>query len=454
MIPYPIFMFKIIWPDDTLDVRALEPVDKGFSFRVAQSRRQDLKRLAKYVVSFLNVKTKEYTEYETSGYIEEREEDYIFVPEDERFINDFQNITKDYMKIIYTKLENDDIEAMEIMSGLKLSDEFYSDVYEWKNSLCKPNCNGFDDLCQPIDKNYVELCKLNKFEIAICLDNDNLYNEYLNMRKEEFIEFYWKENCLEKFEISKCKITHIYIGNQFCPYLFPDNDKFVKIINKSISDGLKPVIALGPQNENLINGLHNTLIALTKMNIKERIELVINDIGVAVLVKDLQNKGILNKDQFILTAGILLNKRKKDSRISFLANASDITNSNLDNCWNDKNYTDYMIKNLGISAVSYEACGDDLHLGDLSSILHLPRYQTNSSDCVMYNLWEYGDRGARGDLSKCPHLCNNNYILYPKNTGLMGIGNSIFALSQKEINDLDYLSKLKDKGLKRLVIRL
>ena len=83
MIPYPIFMFKIIWPDDTLDVRALEPVNKGFSFRVAESRRQELKRLAKYVVSFLNVKTKEYTEYETSGYIEEREEDYIFVPEDE-----------------------------------------------------------------------------------------------------------------------------------------------------------------------------------------------------------------------------------------------------------------------------------------------------------------------------------------------------------------------------------
>ena len=85
-------MFKIIWPDDTLDVRALEPVDKGFSFRVAESRRQDLKRLAKYVVSFLNVKTKEYTEYETSGYIEDKEKIEINIKEINNLLNDNENL--------------------------------------------------------------------------------------------------------------------------------------------------------------------------------------------------------------------------------------------------------------------------------------------------------------------------------------------------------------------------
>lgn len=439
MIPYPLFMFRIIWPDDVLDVRALEPVKNGFTFRVARNRQKDMKRLAKYIVSFLNVKTKAYTEYEISGSISPEGDIYKFTSEDERFNKDFQKMLNEYMKVIRLKLENDEIEAMESMSGFSVSDEFWKDVKEWKRELCKPKTT--------------DNASLHNIEIAIVLDNDKLWNNYLKLSFDEFMEYYWEENCLKDFQITKKTITHIYIGNQFCPYLFPQDGLIIEIIRKINGQGITPVVVLAPQPESLIDKLTDTLITLENTGNFNVIELVVNDFGTAELIKSLRKEGKLEGD-YKLTAGVLLNKRKKDPRGSFLTNKENLIMTNSRNCWNDSEYADYVSKNFGIKMVSCEASGNEFEPGVLPSVLHLPSFQISTSNCVMNSLWDTGKRGIRGDLNKCPHICTDKYIYYPKNSGLMGIGNSVFGVSDWEINDFAYLNKLIDNGLKRLVIRL
>lgn len=41
---------------------------------------------------------------------------------------------------------------------------------------------------------------------------------------ETFAEKYWKKWGLQEHPIAKKPVERVYIGNTFCPHLFPEND--------------------------------------------------------------------------------------------------------------------------------------------------------------------------------------------------------------------------------------
>lgn len=511
MIPFALFMFRIIWPEEVLSVRVNDPKKDGFTFEVASKRINDMKKPARYMVSFLDRNTRTYNEYEVTGKIEGFGTKYTFKSKDQRFINDFQKMINDYMMMIKTKTENDEIESMRRLSGIKVSNDFDRDIYSFKKRLCQPLPQddldmaaikqGYSDVMHSITystKSYVKktnerkavvdakrdgtesyvdkvadifdvlLCKpdtisenelksrrryqeLLPVEIAICLDDDNMINEFLKRRTEEFINYYWIENCLDQNFIADYPVTHVYIGNQFCPYLFPNKEQMIQIINKALEAELVPVIALAPIPENMISTVREILTEVFKIsnNKKLNLELIINDYGVIELINEINPA-----KTHTLTAGILLNKRKKDPRLDQYENGKLVQANNGNNLFNDDLISKELHDKYGINNISYEVCGYKVRINSKGGILHLPRYQTNTSNCVLNSLMTSGDRGVRGDLRSCPHFCKNKYIFYPTNMNLIGIGNSMFSVSEREIKDFEYLNALITDGLKRLVVRL
>ena len=74
---------------------------------------------------------------------------------------------------------------------------------------------------------------LNLIEMAITLDNDDLYEKYIDNDKESFKEYYFKKEFLENHMLFNKNIERLYIGNEFCHNLFPCIDNLIKMLEKA-----------------------------------------------------------------------------------------------------------------------------------------------------------------------------------------------------------------------------
>ena len=469
MIPYPLFMFRIAWADKSLDLRACQILENGFTFRVASEWEKELLNPGKYIVCFQDKETKKYIEYEVTGEVEripaetentdcrntfnEKKRDvievtYSFCSWDARFLRDFHSMLSDYMHMIRTKTENDDLEAMELLTGISLSQNYMKDVTEWKNKFCPNEQKG---------KKAVDSIKLQPVEIGISLDCRDFLEKYLEMDFTDFRKYYFIENHLSDFPITQNKVTHLYVGNAFCPYVFQnpkEDERLIKVLEKSIKEGLEPVLVFSPIPQSMMNKTEKFLEKVKAFLEKQerKIEVVVNDYGTPILLQGLENN-------FEITAGILLNKRKKDPRIQTVDSFRTEQLFPGGNMYEEDCILAALKNRLNISAVSYEGTGKEYFSGDFSfgklpAILHIPRFQVNTSNCMLHSICEFGDRGKRGDLSKCPHYCEKKAIFFSDNLPIIGLGNSIFGVSSEEINDIPFLNSLIQKGVKRIVLRL
>lgn len=450
MIPYELFMFKIKYGQESVEVRALEPVDSGFRFRLSTKRKDSLNKWLSngsvfskeisFTASFFYADECLYTEYELEGNIIPDGEEYIFITNNHRFKNDFQKLLSDYMNMIRIKTSYDDMEAMEYLSDIHLSDSYISGINEWRTKFCAPSESSSN--------------KLGSTELAVSIDDNRLCDIFLSSSLEDFLQKYYEENCLSGFAITDNAVTHIYLGNQFCPVLF-SYDKIWQLLEQVYKYELVPVLVFAPIPQYMFADYQELIDRITEYcSSQDRcIELVVNDYGICEFIKE---KGAINQEylnRLSLTAGLLLNKRKKDPRIWQCKSSENVRLSNSSNMFGDQLVTKYLHDELNISAVSYDACGYRLDLGPLPSILHMPLYQTNTSGCIMNGIYQYGDRGMRGNLKDCPRYCDNRFVLYPDNIALIGMWNSVFSISDFEINDIPYLNGLIKHGLKRIVLR-
>ena len=104
---------------------------------------------------------------------------------------------------------------------------------------------------------------------------------------------------------------------------------------------------------------------------KERwLELLVNDWGLAELLRKKRSPYL----EPVL--GPLLNKRKKDPRLAWKTGSLE---SLAENSLNADFYREFLAEELGIRRYEWEACGYPMKLPPGNHSLHLPFYQTNTS---------------------------------------------------------------------------
>lgn len=441
IVPYSLFMFRIITKEKTYDIGPVEPEATGFYFMYPKNTELSHFNGATFLVSFFDGKTGSYNEYEVKGSLSDCFGRLFFESEDDLFIKNYNKLLNDYLYYINTKIDNDEIKAMEELAGIRLSDDFCHDIKNWRRKFCKGYGCGKE--------------KIKPVEIGVSLDCDAYIREFLTRDFDDFLSYYMSENCIENFSHLIRKVTHIYVGNQFCPYLLPKEDVLKAVIEKICRYEMQPVITFAPIPESLMENVIKNVKSVFKMAVTIDFypEFVVNDYGTAAMLKKMSDSDGSLENGYAVTAGVLLCKRKKDPRIPFLKNAEVIEKHNATSSVNDNGLREYMTDRLGITKLSYEVTGYDLDCFGMNFVLHLPLYQTNTSGCVINSLCNGKSRGMRNNLSECPHYCNDKYLFFPDNMPIIGMWNSLFGISSKEINDTDYLNKKIEEGLTRIVLR-
>ena len=147
---------------------------------------------------------------------------YVFSIKDEAYLQNVRNTFNNYTRYIRLKSYSDDNYFSNEMVGYPSEKDydFYEDYIsqkqEWMTNL------NYDSFNYSI---------LNSVELAINIDNYELYNKYLNEDIEVFVDNYLKNNFIEKHKLMHKNISRIYIGNEFCHNLFPSLELLIEMIN-------------------------------------------------------------------------------------------------------------------------------------------------------------------------------------------------------------------------------
>lgn len=318
---------------DGTEVRVLKVSKEDFTIRVCEK----LEKINEVMLSFYNFNEYGYTEIKLTEYklIEIIEKDfyfkYVFSIDDNKYKENVERIFRDYSKYIMLKTFGDENEFSKEMVGYpaEMDYEFY-DYYSEQKKNWLSNLNY---------ENYSEDI-LESLEIAIKLDNDKLYKNYLHKDINRFKEDYIKENFLENHMLFKKSISRIYIGNEFCHNLFPQTELLMNMIKKCANDNLNITLCFTYMRDNRIEETKNIIGTVYDWCIKSgmKIEIVINDWGMIKLLED-------KTDYFTLSLGVLLNKRKKDPRYIYKKGYEKNKDMMSENNLNSKIFSDFLKEN-------------------------------------------------------------------------------------------------------------
>ena len=312
---------------------------------------------------------------------------------------------------------------------------------------------------------------LEQFEWAVELDTPWLYEEYLSADFKVFMDNYWKQNQLSGHCFSGIQPQRIYIGNTFCHLLFPEEDLLFQLLEKARKDGVQVTLTFSYIREFMLKNMKILLDQLEQWCEANDcvLEIQINDWAMAEMLK---GKRLLTP-----VLGILLNKRRKDPRLHYkletMAQTGAAAGSKFleENSLNADFYREHLEKEYGIVRFEWESCGYDMVFPVGKNSLHLPFYQTNTSQyCTLHAKCTTGERGKQELVKQCPGFCKDYAFLYPDHLKMVGRYNSLFALDGRifdnnpgsgtenedgmntEIKEM--LTKWKAVGADRLVVNL
>lgn len=318
---------------------------------------------------------------------------------------------------------------------------------------------------------------LEQFEWAVELDTPWLYEKYLEADFKAFMDNYWKRNHLSGHWLSDIRPQRLYIGNAFCHLLFPEEDRLFQLLEKARKDGLQITLTFSYIREFMLENTGQLIEKLEKWCEKNKVvlEIQVNDWAMAEMLK--------GKSLLVPVFGILLNKRRKDPRLHYKtetmarigAQKGAAAGSKFleENSLNADFYREHLEKEYGIARYEWESCGYDMAFPVGKNSLHLPFYQTNTSQyCTLYAKCITGERGKQKLVKQCPGFCKDYAFLYPDHLKMVGRYNSLFALDDRifkrdfgvetgtgteigtKIKTEEMLKKWKKAGVDRLVVNL
>ena len=487
MIPYAVIMMKLVLKDGTpLETRVLESVGHGgVLFRVPAEWDAWMGQVEETGFHFLRYAERRYETVSVRAFTllqaPEREEPgaadghyYRLTTGDVTFRGALTRCLADYDRYIDCKLNLEEQELFTALTGEKVAEEYPESLGAWKQAEVEdakawwrveegphpalratfPDERGrlLEAFHWPYGYRLPE-----GLELAVVLDGPAMWGQYLDMDREDFLRRYWQENALSGHPLARARVTHLYIGSQFCPLAQPDDTTLAALLEKAAADGFVPVVAFSTMPEHLADRVRERLLLLARRCTErdERMELVLNDIGEAVLLKALVENGTIPADTFVLTAGILLNRRKKDPRMALCPHGKLDRGAAALSSLDAPFYARFLKNRYGFAGFSYEsvACPEQYPAGH--HCLHLPLYQTNTSDCcTLAAAVTRGERGMQEKMTACPGHCADHVFYYPGAFHMMGIGNSLFGFDGRGLVDTAWLYRQLQGGIHRLVVRL
>ena len=427
-------------PGNRKEIQITKMAEEGFCFRTASA----ICSPQKLEVCFYDMERAEYgtvviTEFEICR---EKEEDFftqfLVWMEQEEYRRQVQKLVRQYSKYIRLKLEDDG--------------ELESELTGYPSELDGEHCSSLEEQRQYWFAEKAGRAEINMeipehTEFAIELDCPERYAAYLQKSLPEFYHDYLRKNYLRGSGLEARIPDRIYIGNQFCHLLFPEEELLFAMLEKAKKEFTAVTLSFTYVRETLLEDIFALLRKIDHWCGKNELEMecVVNDWGMADFIRK-ETKHLLP------CLGTLLNKRKKDPRINYKKGERDLYSQN---SFNADFYQEFLRESFGIERAEWESCGymQDIPAGKNS--LHFPFYQTNTSQyCPLYAVQKEGDRGRQKLADKCPQYCKNAAFLYPKHLNMIGRYNSLFSYDTQILTENTLLFSYIAHGADRIVLNL
>lgn len=284
-------------------------------------------------------------------------------------------------------------------------------------------------------------------ELALELDRPEWYEAYLSMESAVFFDAYFRRN-----QIPNPPVFHpdrLYIGNAFCPHLAPKEEELFALMDKACRESFSITLTFPFLLEENLTETQARLQHLARWceQKNKTIEIVVNDWGTAHLASQFP--------VFSLCLGVLLNKRKKDPRMTYKLGDRTLFEQNSVHA---AFYRDYLKEEFRMERYEWESCGDTStrKFPEGKNSMHLPFYQTNTSQyCPLYAACTKGSRGAQTPVRKCHRFCEEQAFLYPEHLRMMGRYNSLFGIDFSILQEPEAMGKMYGlRGIDRIVVNL
>ena len=441
---------------DGKEIRIIELAEEGFRFRLAEKAASP----ESFLVCFYDMEQADYHEIEIRNYTIEEDNvsselvefcmEYTVLVNSESYRQEVRKLQGQYSRYIRLKLEDDDEELARALTE-----------YPEK---------------KPVNYYSLEERQNYSLETAIEIDRPELYKEYLQNDIKQLIEqcYEWKRITGNQLDSNKqndspdnksnighgLNLNRIYIGNQFCHLLFPDEKELFMMLEKAYKESLGITIAFSYIREFMLKPIEELINRLAQW-CKEKdtcIEIVINDWAMADIIAKQNAELAIKKSEainemrqyLIPCLGILLNKRKKDPRFPYKKGDKSLYSQNN---LNADFYRKYLQSEFGIQRYEWESCGYEQEFPQGKNSLHLPYYQTNTSQyCPLYAICTTGNRGIQHLVKECPHYCSIHRLSYPKHLNITGRFNSLFGIDKELLNHPEKIKAYANAGIDRLVI--
>ncbi len=380
--------------------------------------------------------------------------EYRIFTEQPEYRQEAERLFREYRQYISLKMTGDDGYLAQELTGYpwELEEEYYTTFAEQKRAWMQDVCEGAAGEQFPA-----------ALELAVCLDNDRQRKSYLNLDKNAFAKTYWEENFLSSHPIARQPFRRIYVGNQFCENLFPSEKELFAILEKASAQEQSVTVMFAPAQEHQISQRERVTGQLAKWCLRcgKRMEAVVNDWGMAALLRE--QGSVLEP-----VLGVLLNRRRKDVRYQYKIGLADseayppegygsiqqhgfqeLAATGLNSAF----YQEYLHRTFGITRYEFESCGYMQEIPPGAHSLHLPFYQTNTSQyCPLYAECREGSRGRQRFAADCPQYCRSHAFLYPKHLALVGRYNSMFGFDCSILRNMQILEKYAHAGVDRVVV--
>ena len=449
---------------DSKEIRITELGEDGFRFRLAE----ECPEPEQFLICFYDMKKAGYRRVEIRRFgmsaaeeqclqdqqpVEKKTEKYFYREysvrvEQKDYVQEVRRLAGEYNRYIRLKLEGDDGELAKSLTGYpaELDEMHCRSLEEQKKQWFfregeKASGNPQDTMGTE------ELRLLDNTEFALELNCTSLYEEYLRQPLQAFLAFYWQKNYLTHSYFAGRTPDRFYIGNQFCHNLFPTEEQLFFIMDKMYSEGSEITLVFSYIREFMLSSVGKLL---------EKVDnwCCIHGVNVEIVVNDWAMVEMFCGKTFRLhpVLGTLLNKRKKDPRMKYKSCDTLLFQQN---SLNAGFYRDFLAEEFHIHRYEWESCGYPQELPPGKNSLHLPFYQTNTSQyCPLYALCTTGDRGIQQLAEHCPKFCEKYALLYPEHLHMAGRYNSLFGVDKTLPESTEMWKNIKGTKPDRIVVNI
>lgn len=431
-----------------MEIRITKLSEEGFCFRVCAAS-EIIKLQEKIRICFYDLQQTRYQEIivtPAAWMVEKRTEfflSYAVAVQQEDYCFAVRKLFLEYDRYIRLKLEADDSTLAKQMSGYPADeDEAFAESFQQQMNL------WFDAGKEAVEKKAFKKGGIQKAaekevseqvqkqpepdmpEFALSLDHPRAYRQFLNQDPGSFLTEYLKCYPFLQDWVQNRKVKRLYIGNAFCHLLFPEEPMLFALLEKAKRNDLQVTLAFSYVREYQLQKLQWLLENLQKWCTKEEtsLEIEVNDWGMAEMLR-------CDLPDLIPCYGRMLNKRKKDPRMTYKKGNPELLR---ENSLNAEFYRRALEQKFGIHGFEWESCGYEQSFPERTAKLpaenhlHLPFYQTNTSQyCTLFSESEYGNRGRQHLLTDCDQRCELLTYLYPCHLRMVGRYNSLFGIDLK-----------------------